>query len=150
MSYFRTRQPAFSESWITGNYRIEQIAYTKFYRLKFDAADDGFDLTGVDDATLFTIPFPFRLHRVVVTHYDSAYNASVVEMEASFKRAVGHVFGMVRQQEMYWTKKQLNSSNFTIDFSDKKMFFEAGTHTHTWTGTATDIIIVSIYIERLI
>ena len=150
MSYFRTRQPAFSESWITGNYRIEQIAYTNLYRLKFNATDDGFDLTGAADATLFTIPFPFRIHRVIVHHIDSAYADSVTELEASFTRELGHVFGMVYQREKYWSKKQLNSSDFTIDFTDKKLFFEAGTHTHTWTGTATDIIVVSIYIERLI
>ena len=106
-------------------------------------------MTGADVTVKFNVPFTFMLDRVEINHLSTSDVASVDEVEATFKRETGDILDVPLAKNQYWVKKQLNASNMIIDFTDKKMVFESGTHTYVFNTTSTDKLIVLIYIERL-
>ena len=104
-------------------------------------------MTGADITVKFNVPFTFMLKRVEITHLTTADVDSVDELEITFKRESGDILDVPLAKNQYWT--QLIPSNLIIDFTDKKLVFESGTHSYVFTSTSTDKIIVLIYIERL-
>ena len=126
-----------------------QIAQ-RYYRLEYIGTQDkGILMTGADVTVKFNVPFTFMLDRVEINHLSTTDVASVDEVEATFKRETGDILDVPLAKNQYWIKKQLNASNMIIDFTDKKMVFESGTHTYVFNTTSTDKLIVLIYIERL-
>ena len=143
----KTTQPAFTDTWITGDFLIERFSHED-YRLKPNNANCSLVMTGADVEFEFTVPFTFKMDRVVIRHLDGALAESVTELEATFQRDQGDITGMPLGKEMYWSKKQLNAANMTIDFTDKKLKFESGKHSWTFNGTTDHELIVAIYIVR--
>jgi len=126
-----------------------QIAQ-RYYRLEYiGTGDKGILMTGSDVTVKFNVPFTFMLKRVEITHLTATNTASVDEVEATFKRESGNILDVPLAKNQYWIKKQLNASNMIIDFTDKKLVFESGTHSYVFKSTSTDKLIVLIYIERL-
>ena len=126
-----------------------QIAQ-RYYRLEYIGTQDkGIVMSGADVTVKFNIPFTFMINRVEITHLSTTDALSVDEVEATFKRANGDILDVPLARSPYWQKKQLNASRMIIDFTDKKLVFESGTHTYIFNTTSTDKLIVLIYIERL-
>ena len=124
-----------------------QIAQ-RYYRLEYiGTGDKGILMTGSDVTVKFNAPFTFMLKRVEITHLTTTNTDSTDELDVTFKRESGDILDVPLAKNQYWT--MLTPSNLIIDFTDKKLVFESGTHSYVFNSTNTDKLIVLIYIERL-
>lgn len=122
----------------------------RYHRLEYKTySDKSVQMTGSDVEAEFTVPFTFQLIRLELTHRDTSNDLSVTELEAYMKRKAGTVLDNPLAETAYWSKKQLNLSKMIVEFTDRELVFEAGTHTLTLNGTNTDKVTPLLYLKEL-
>jgi len=123
---------------------------TRYHRLEYKTYfDKSMQMTGSDVEAEFTVPFTFQLIRIELTHRDTNNALAVTELEAYLKRKAGSVLDNPLAEAQYWAKKQINLSKPWLDFTDRELVFEAGTHTLTLNGTNMDKVTPLIYLKEL-
>jgi len=122
----------------------------RHYRLNYKStADNGVILTGGTDITLANMPFTFQLLRIELTHRNSSNVLTDIEYEFYVQRTTGDILDIALACTATFTKKQINDQRALVDFTDKELVFESGTHQFIFIGTATEKIIPLIYIKEL-